>query len=136
MYNLLTIVQAGKKGQERREKIEKIVAHLAKVVKSNEIGERELAYPIEKETKAYYFWLDFELDKTKLPELREKIEKEKPIRYLITIKPKEKPVKVKKRIEKKKKVAKPKVSKVEPKKKVVSEKKRMKDLDKKLEEIL
>ena len=141
MYNLLLIVKATKKGQESREKIEKSVNGLAKVVKKNEVGERKLAYPIKKETKGFYFWLDFELDKDKLPELKKKIDKEKPIRDLIVNKPKEKPVKVKKRIRKKKKIEKPPAKKrvkrkKKAKKKLVSEEKRMKDLDEKLEEIL
>jgi len=149
MYNLLTIVKTTEKGRETKKKIEKIVRRFAKVVKSNEIGERELAYPIGKETKGFYFWLDFELDKDKLPRLREELEKTKPIRYLIVDKPKLKPVKRKKTAKKRvKKIEKPKpkkltLSKKKGKKKektvkkdLASEKKRMEDLEKKLEEIL
>jgi len=158
VYNVVVIVATGPKGQKTKEKVEKIIAKEAKVVKTNDIGEQELAYPINKEEQGYYFWVDFKVAKDKLSQVESKIRQEEPLRYLITIKPeeeleKEKPVKRKKPQKKKagkKKIVKKtkkqikkttkkkpkKVIKKATKKKTISAEKRMKDLDKKLEEIL
>ncbi len=140
MYNLVVVVPSNKKGQETKKKIEEVVEKEAKLIKTNDTGERELAYPIGKETTGYYFWLDFSIDQKKLAQLREKIEEKKPLRYLIVTKPKEKPIEKKKKAKKEKPATRKRVVKkkkvVRPKKKAESEEKRMKDLDEKLEEIL
>ena len=159
MYNVVVIVKTGPKGQKTKEKVEKAIAKEAKVVKVNDIGEQEFSYPINKEERGYYFWIDFMVAKDKLSQVESKIRQEEPLRCLITIKPEEEPEKEqpakrrkpksKDKAEKKKMVGKTKKQtkkeakkttekkpKKMAKKKTISAEKRMKDLDKKLEEIL
>jgi len=155
MYNIAIVTKADPKAAEAMQKMEAALGKKFKVKESREIGQRDLAYPIEKEETGFYFWIDLDINKEDLEQVRKELAKFELLRYLITQKPiiieEKKPkraVKAKAKVEPKLKtmpvVDKPvkvapkptKAKKETAKKKAVSDKKRMADLDKKLDEIL
>ena len=155
MYNIAVITKADPKATGTIQKLETALEKKFKVKESREIGQRDLAYPINKEETGFYFWIDLDIDKQDLSQVEKELAKFKLLRFLITQKPiiieKKKPrrtVKARAKTGSKPKVmpivdkpvkvvTKPSKEKQETaKKKVVSDKKRMADLDKKLEEIL
>lgn len=56
----------------------------AKVEKENNWGKRDLAYPIGKDTSAFYYFLDVTIDPSKIKELKTKMNfDERVLRYLL-----------------------------------------------------
>ncbi|MFW5704131.1 MAG: 30S ribosomal protein S6 [Patescibacteria group bacterium] len=56
----------------------------ATIEKEDAWGKRELAYPIKKETQAYYYFLDVTVDGGAIEELKQKMNfDEKVLRYLL-----------------------------------------------------
>jgi len=155
MYNIAVITKVGSKAAETMQKLEIALEKKFKVKESREIGQRDLAYPIDKKEAGFYFWIDLDIDKQDLDQVKRELEKFKLLRFLITRKPviieEKKPkraIKAKAKVDVKPKtisvVDKPvklvasstKEKQETAKKKAASDKKRMADLDKKLEEIL
>ena len=68
-----------------KDKVAKTITGLkGKILKEKSWGERELVYPIKKETKGNYFFLDLSLDPTKINELDRSLRlKEEILRFLI-----------------------------------------------------
>ncbi len=65
--------------------VKKLLSSLdGKIVKETAWGQRDLAYPIEKETTAHYYFLDVEIERTKIAEFKQKMNfDEKVLRYLL-----------------------------------------------------
>ena len=56
----------------------------AKIEKETTWGKKDLAYPISKETAAFYYFLDISLDSSKIKDLKNKMNfDEKILRYLL-----------------------------------------------------
>ncbi len=58
-----------KKGEADLEKIKKALGDIGKIKKEEGWGKKNLAYPIQKETTAYYYWFAFEADPSKISRL-------------------------------------------------------------------
>lgn len=57
-----------------------------KVIKEEKWGERNLAYPIKKLRKAFYYFLHLEIDKKNIVEIRKKLNfSNKILRYLLLV---------------------------------------------------
>ncbi len=57
-----------------------------KIIKEEDWGEKKLAYPIKKQTKAHYYQWLLDIPAKKMKELKKKLEyNEKIIRYLILL---------------------------------------------------
>jgi small subunit ribosomal protein S6 len=108
-------------------------------IESEEVwGKRKLAYPIGKNLYGIYVMVNFSLDPAQLAEIDRQLRlQEEVLRHLVIVRPKIKPAE-----EKSKKRAKPalkdqpKVAEVKDATPEKSETERMKELDKKLEEII
>lgn len=86
-YEVTFIIDAEVNEETRRNLIGKVEGMIEKaggeVLKKEEWGERELAYPIKKKKKGDYHFLQFKIDAGKLGELRGKLRREESIlRYL------------------------------------------------------
>jgi ribosomal protein S6 len=159
IYNLVGIVEIGKKGEEKKKKVKELIKKQADFLFEKEIGEQEFTYEIDEHNKGFYFWVDFNADSDELKKIRTKLKSIDLIRFLISKKPVEavkrqkeeveesleekEASKTSKTAEKKSKKAKTKKEKKEKtkttdnkEKKVEDEKKRMEDLDEKLQELL
>lgn len=58
-----------KKGEANLEKIKKAIANVGTITKEKNWGKKDLAYPIQKQNSAYYYWFAFEADPTKVTHL-------------------------------------------------------------------
>ncbi|KUK82657.1 MAG: 30S ribosomal protein S6 [Microgenomates bacterium 39_6] len=58
-----------KKGEADLEKIKKTINDVGKVDQEESWGKKNLAYPIQKETTAHYYWFAFEADPGKISHL-------------------------------------------------------------------
>jgi small subunit ribosomal protein S6 len=58
-----------KKGEADLEKIKKTLGEIGKITKEENWGKKNLAYPIQKETTAYYYWFAFEAAPNKVSRL-------------------------------------------------------------------
>jgi small subunit ribosomal protein S6 len=69
----LTIVSSlnpkTKKGETNLEKIKKIIADMGAITEEKDWGKKNLAYPIQKQTSAYYYWFALEADPAKVTRL-------------------------------------------------------------------
>jgi small subunit ribosomal protein S6 len=122
-YELNYLISAELSIEEIKNLQEKINSFLreegGEIEKSGLPIKKKLAYPIKKKNEAYFGNLDFYLSPEKLENFEKKIKKEEKIlRYLI----------LKKKVEKKVEIPKPKIKK--------EKKVELKEIEKKLEEIL
>jgi len=70
--------------------VKELVESFGKIIKEEKWGEKTLAYPIKKNSRAYFYNFFIEIEKTKISELRKKLNfNEKLLRYLLLIKDKE-----------------------------------------------
>jgi len=70
--------------------IKELVELFGKIIKEERWGEKTLVYPIKKNSHAYFYNFFIEIEKTKITELRKKLNfNEKLLRYLLLIKDKE-----------------------------------------------
>ncbi|MGP1413760.1 MAG: 30S ribosomal protein S6 [Bacillales bacterium] len=91
-YELMYILKPGIEGEERKAEIEKLGKILtdlgAKITKTDEsLGLRDLAYPINKETKGYYVVLKLEMDNMEAMNEFDRLSKinSNVMRYLLTV---------------------------------------------------
>lgn len=161
IYNLVTVLKTEKEDLKKEQEIIEVIKEKGEYLDHRSIGEQDLAYEIDDQTKAHYFWVDFDASSKQLEEIKSAIEKLSPLRFLVSKKPKEAVEKRKAQLKEeaagqksqstkkkaktitKKDKAEDKTSsskkKKEAKKKTESpadEKKKIEDLDKKLKEIL
>ncbi len=72
--------------EEEKETIKKIVDNFGKIIKTENWGEKTLAYPIKKNRRAYYFNYFIEIEPKKTLELKRKLNFEtKLLRYLLLV---------------------------------------------------
>ena len=87
-YELTFVIDPDLAGEERKKlisKVRKIIEEFkGRVGKTDEWGEKKLAYPIKKKNLGYYFLLDIELPETAPAQVESKLKlEEKIIRYLL-----------------------------------------------------
>ncbi|MDD3532013.1 MAG: 30S ribosomal protein S6 [Candidatus Shapirobacteria bacterium] len=58
-----------KKGETSLEKTKKTIADMGTITEEKNWGKKDLAYPIQKQTSAYYYWFAFEADPAKVARL-------------------------------------------------------------------
>ncbi len=81
MYELTFLLN----DESELEPMQKLVAAAnGKVVKETKWGSRKLTYPIKKQTSAFYYTWDLEIDANQVSELKKKLNfNEKLLRYLL-----------------------------------------------------
>lgn len=80
-YEMTVLLSDEKDIKEVKELIE---GSKSKIKSEKSWGKRNLAYPINKESTAYYITLELEIDPTQVTELKKKLNfNEKMIRYLL-----------------------------------------------------
>lgn len=87
-YELVLVIDSEVSGEDRKKqltKVKKIVEDLkGKVKKTDEWGEKKLAYPINKKNMGYYFLLTIQLPLEVPPQIDSKLKlEENIIRYLL-----------------------------------------------------
>ena len=75
-----------KKGETDLEKIKTELTKIGKITKEENWGKKSLAYPIQKETEAYYYWFVFGADPKKVSRLDNTLKlNDNIIRYLLVV---------------------------------------------------
>ncbi|MDD3679622.1 MAG: 30S ribosomal protein S6 [Candidatus Shapirobacteria bacterium] len=75
-----------KKGEDNLEKIKKTLVEIGKITKEENWGKKTLAYPIQKETAAYYCWFLFKAGPNKVGRLDNILKlNENIIRHLLVV---------------------------------------------------
>jgi len=87
-YELVLVVSpdlTSEKQKEQLEKIKKIITGLkGEIKKTEELGKKQLAYPIKKSQMGYYFLWEIQLPQDSLSQLNQKLKIEEGLlRYLI-----------------------------------------------------
>ncbi len=83
-YLLTLLIKNSLDEKARKELVSSMTKRMGKVIKENEWGSRDLAYPIMKQDKAYYVHLEFESDPATVPQLDKILKVEEDIiRYLL-----------------------------------------------------
>lgn len=150
-YELSYIIKSDSGEEKTREVNQGLVDFISRIsenVKTTiQPKAQELAYPIKKQTQGFWSTLEFSLEAEELPELEKKLKETKEIiRFMIT----KKPIEKKRKKEKEKTAVSPKAApalvkqdlskeekqKPPPRKAKKEERVDIKDLDKKLDEIL
>ena len=75
-----------KKGKTSLEKIKKIIADMGAITEEKDWGKKNLAYPIQKQTSAYYYWFAFEANPAKVTRLDNILKlNDNVLRYLLIV---------------------------------------------------
>ncbi len=83
-YYLTLVLKNGLDEKARKELLEAVVKKLGKVVKQDDWGVRDLAYPIKHQTKGFYVHFEFESEASTIQALDKALKIEEDIlRYLI-----------------------------------------------------
>lgn len=131
-YELAYWVRAGENEETARDIVTTLEKESGTLGRSEAPAEKTLAYPIDKIGSAYFGWVQFSTDQSRLPDIQEKIRNVKSIiRFLITrVPPEQKQKKPRKIVEQHKPAHK--TALVEKEEKRIN----LEEIDKKLEEIL
>jgi len=87
-YELTLVLEPELSKQEKEKLLETIKKYLgkARVSEEKDWGVKDLAYPIKKQKRGFFYWLNFETDSQDLPEIAKKIKlEEKILRYLLVV---------------------------------------------------
>ncbi len=83
-YLLTVLLKDSLKDEEQKELLSLIKADFDNLLKEDLWGQRSLAYPIQKQDKAFYAHFEFELEPSKTPAIDKKLKlNEDIVRYLL-----------------------------------------------------
>lgn len=90
VYELVLILDPELKAEEQKKLLEKVKKFISdaegEISNSNELGKKDLAYPIKKSRTGVFYMFDLTAPAEKVPSLKQKIQlEEKILRYLLTV---------------------------------------------------